>query len=286
MEGVAPRPLVDRGYTAGLIGVLVVAAAAVAIQVVTGEYVYLVTVLAAAFLVACMLRLHGLWGTMAFIVLVVAIPFASEFAGVLTGFPYGPYAYLDAPRPWVLNLVPVFILIAWIYIGYMAIATTTLGLGRSALWLAPVDGLVATAWDLMVDPLAVRAHWWVWTDPVGLYGVPLSNFLGWFLVVTLLSLAVRWAWAHDVRAPTRTSRNVVAMVPVLLLASAVQFGAAALANGFTVSGVIGLTVLVASVSVAWDRLRRLPRAPSTASPWVPAAVTAARLRAEEPQGRT
>lgn len=267
MEGGGPRSAVDRGYLAGLAGVLTLEAVGVTTQVVTGTPVPVVTVIAAAFVVACMLRVHGLWGTMAFLALVFAIPFGSEFLGVLTGFPYGAYAYSDLVGPRLLGLVPIFIFIAWINIAYMTVATTTIGLGRSSLWLAPLDGVLATAWDVMVDPLAVRAGLWTWQGPAAFYGVPLSNFAGWALVVTALSLVTRAVWARDLRAPLRTSRTVESILPALLLGSAVSFGALALASGLPYAALLGNAVILPAVALAWRRLTTVPGERTAPNPW-------------------
>src|SRR6266705_3360621 len=243
MEGRPYRSGLDRVYLVGFAAVVVLQLSAGVAQLVTGIPVPAATVVATAFVIACMLRVHGLWGTMAFLGLVVAIPFASEFVGVLTGVPYGAYAYLDVPGPYVLGLVPIFIFIAWIHVGYLAIASTTAALGRSTLWLAPVDGLVATAWDLLVDPVAVRSQFWKWLSPAALYGVPISNFVGWFVVVTVLSLAARWTWSRDTRAPARMSRSVLLILPGVLLTSGLQFGILATAYGFFVSTLLGLGIV-------------------------------------------
>lgn len=275
MEAGAPRSVLDRGYLAGLAGVLTLEAAGVAVQVVAGTPVPVVTVVAAAFVVACMFRVHGLWGTMAFAVLVLAIPFGSEFAGVLTGVPYGVYTYSNLVGPRVLGMVPVFIFIAWIHIGYLAIATTTLGLGRSKLWLAPLDGLIAAAWDLMVDPLAVRAGFWTWQASPGFYGVPITNFLGWFLVVTLLSLAARSVWARDVRAPPETSRSVAVCIPALLLGTSLAFGTLAAVDGMLPAAVLANGIIVPAVALAWRRIAAEPRGGAAPNPWaVPRRVPA------------
>ena len=267
VEGVGPRSAMDRGYLAGLAGVLTLEAAGVTVQIVTGTPVPIITVAATAFVVACVLRLHGLWGTMAFVGLVFAIPYGSEFVGVLTGVPYGPYAYTGLVGPRLFGLVPFFIFIAWVNVAYMVIATTTLGLGRSSLWLAPLDGVLAAAWDVMVDPLAVRAGYWVWQGPPAFYGVPLSNFLGWILVVTLLSVLARLVWARDARAPAETSRTVAGILPALLLGSGLAFGALALASGMPYAALLGNAFLVPAVAVAWARLRRAPVGRLAPSPW-------------------
>ncbi len=283
MEGDGPRSRADLGYLAGLVGVLTLEASGVTVQVVTGTPVPIITVVAAAFVVACMLRVHGLWGTMAFVALVVAIPFGSEFLGVLTGLPYGAYVYTGLMGPRLFGLVPVFILIAWINIAYMAVATTTLAFGRSSLWLAPLDAALAVAWDAMVDPLAVRAGYWVWQAPQGFYGIPLSNFAGWFLVVTLLSLAARAVWARDSRAPLRTPRTVSWILPALLFGSSVDFGVLAAASGFPWAAVLGNVVLLTAVAIAWRRIALSPRERSTANPWAERQVAAHTGR---PAGRT
>ncbi len=272
----------DRAYLLGFVAIVTVQLFAAVVQLATDIPFTAATVIATAFIVACMLRVHGLWGTISFVGLVIAIPFASEFLGVFTGVPYGAYAYLEAPGPYVLGMVPIFIFIAWIHVGYLAIASTTAALGRSSLWLAPVDGLVATAWDLLVDPVAVRSRFWTWLSPATVYGVPVSNFLGWFLVVTALSLAARWTWARDARAPAAAPRIVLSILPGVLLASGLQFGILATAYGFFWSTVIGLGVLLTTVALAWRRLATTPRERLAPSPWTRRAV--ARPAQESAQG--
>lgn len=284
MEGGAPRSLLDRGYLAGLVTVLALEAGGVAVQLATGHAVPQVTLVAAALVVACMLRLHGLRGTMAFIALVVAIPFGSEFLGVLTGIPYGPYAYNAALGPWLFGLVPVFILVAWINITYLVLATTTLALGRSRLWLAFLDGALAASWDAMVDPLAVRAGYWVWLSPGGLYGVPFTNFLGWFAVVTLFSLVVRVLWSRGVAAPRPTTRATAAILPALLVASAASFASLSVGSGFLLSAVIGLVFPLPIVAAAWVKVAQAPRA--RAAPVFRVSAATPRRGSAEENGRS
>lgn len=280
-----PRSFADRGYFAGLAGVLTLEAVGATVQVVAGVPVPIVTVIAAAFVVACMVRIHGLRGTMAFMALVFAIPYGSEFFGVLTGVPYGTYTYSGLVGPLVLGLVPIFIFIAWIHISYLAIATTTLGFGRSSLWLAPLDGLIAAAWDVIVDPLAVRAGLWSWTAPGGFYGVPLSNFLGWFLVVTILSVVARAVWARDLLSPARVSRTSEAILPVLLLGTSLSFAGVAIASSLPLAGIVGLIVLVPAAATALVRTWSRAPGPDVPSPWPRPAARVTVSRTEDRTGR-
>ncbi len=249
MEGRPYRSGLDRVYLVGFAAVVVLQLSAGVAQLVTGIPVPAATVVATAFVIACMLRVHGLWGTMAFLGLVVAIPFASEFLGVFTGVPYGAYAYLDAPGPYVLGLVPIFIFIAWIHVGYLAIASTTAALGRSSLWLAPIDGLVATAWDLLVDPVAVRSRFWTWLSPATVYGVPIS------------------------------------ILPGVLLASGLQFAILATAYGFVGSAIIGLAVLLTTIAIGWRRFATTPRERLSPSPWTRREVARPARESAEGDGR-
>lgn len=51
------------------------------------------------------------------------------------------------------------------------------------IWQAFVAGMVMTAWDVLVDPMASApgVHSWVWEQGGDYYGVPNQNFVGWVL---------------------------------------------------------------------------------------------------------
>ena len=47
-----------------------------------------------------------------------------------------------------------------------------------------IGAFFMVAWDLTIDPImATIDHVWIWEQGGGFFGVPLSNFLGWFFVV-------------------------------------------------------------------------------------------------------
>ena len=56
--------------------------------------------------------------------------------------------------------------------------------GRKIVLLPLAASFVMTAWDFSMDPVwADIDHAWVWRDGGPYYGVPTSNFFGWFLTV-------------------------------------------------------------------------------------------------------
>lgn len=123
---------------------------------------------------------------------VALLGFAVEAAGVRTGFPFGAYAYTGVLRPQLLG-VPVVMGFAWMAL--VAYACEVAGRLRLPPWPAALVGaLWTTAVDLVIDPLAVqRFGYWTWAHGGTYYGVPFTNFVGWF--VTAL-LACRLLVAH------------------------------------------------------------------------------------------
>jgi uncharacterized membrane protein len=77
--------------------------------------------------------------------------------------------------------IPLAIGFGWSAVIYSAYVTgRTFGLSRRHL---PVfAGLYAVHLDLAMDAIAIRVPFWTWNGPGDWFGVPLGNFLGWYLV--------------------------------------------------------------------------------------------------------
>ena len=102
-----------------------------------------------------------------------------EWVGFSTGVPFGAFRY-TAPGPSLLG-VPILVPLGWWALTIIALMVSPV---RYRIWLAPL-GLVA--WDLGLDPLMVAKGFWVFDAGGWYFGVPLSNFLGWYLSGWLLS---------------------------------------------------------------------------------------------------
>ncbi len=134
---------------------------------------------------------YGLEGAVAFTVICVVVSNAFENLSVVTGFPFGHYVYTDALGP-KLFYVPLLIGPTYLGVGYLSwvLATVLAGEVRRGadLFSKVATPLIATfimvLWDLSLDPGASTiAKWWIWRDGGGFFGVPLSNYLGWFFTV-------------------------------------------------------------------------------------------------------
>ena len=62
---------------------------------------------------------------------------------------------------------------------------------RRLWWQVPlITGVIAVVLDLFIDPVAVAAGYWVWfVQGTVYYGIPLLNYVGWFVLMFLAPLA-------------------------------------------------------------------------------------------------
>ena len=190
-----------------------------------------VFVFLALYLFAAVTRM-GWAKTAAFSAVAWAIAYAAEFSSTRNGFPFGLYVYVDATRGrelWLSN-VPFFDSLSFTFLCYLGYALAIflyapLVCGRGDFqvadtrairtsWRVLVTGaFLTTLMDLVIDPLTVRGERWflgrIYYYPAGgiHFGVPLSNYAGWFLVAAA-SIAAFQALERRTSWPTAGVRHV------------------------------------------------------------------------------
>ncbi len=131
---------------------------------------------------------YGIKNTVIFFVITAGVSFFFENLSVATGFPFGLYHY--SPDFGMLP-VPFIIIFGYFGLGYLSwiLAHVLTGqycsrLGGKQIFLVPlIATFIMVMWDLTIDPISSTLQGlWVWQDPGAYFGVPLSNFFGWFLV--------------------------------------------------------------------------------------------------------
>ncbi|MFP4975433.1 carotenoid biosynthesis protein [Paenibacillus sp. CN-4] len=138
---------------------------------------------------------HGLWRLWASAACIWTGGMALEWVGVHSGRLFGTYQYSDILGPHWFG-VPVTLGFAWIGVVGTAVLLSR-DFGQSGFRLAAVRSVQTGVWavllDLVLDPVAYARGFWNWKQDSGgmsFYGVPASNFLGWFIVSILLSFCL------------------------------------------------------------------------------------------------
>jgi putative membrane protein len=139
-------------------------------------------------------KVYGRRGILTFLLICVVIGNLIENLGVLTGFPFGRYHFTDVMGP-KLFVVPILLGLAYIGMGYVSwtVARVILGdagepLAGSRLVTRPlVAAFIMVAWDFSQEAVwANFVHAWKWHEGGPFFGVPLTNFVGWYLTVYLI----------------------------------------------------------------------------------------------------
>lgn len=179
---------------------------------------------------------YGWRGIAAFIAICLVVSNILENTSILTGFPFGHYHYTDLLGP-RLFLVPLLIGPAYFASGYLAWVLGNVLVGEvrreSSAFTTFATPFVASflmvMWDLTLDPRASTIeHQWIWEHGGGYFGVPLTNYLGWFITVYLfLQLFALWVrfrrargeaprtWPRSHHAQAIVMYAVIGLTPVL-----------------------------------------------------------------------
>lgn len=170
-------------------------------------------------------RAWGIRGILVFAAICIVVGNVVENIGVATGFPFGHYHFLNVMGPKFLA-VPVLLGLAYIGIAYASwtlgsvLAGRISGAGSRARFLAvPLAGaFVMVAWDVAQDPVwSTMLHAWAWRDGGIWFGVPLQNYLGWFLTVLLIFLLFA---AYEAKARLRPAPSAWPALGLYVLCAA------------------------------------------------------------------
>lgn len=122
---------------------------------------------------------------------------------------YGFYSY---SRGWsvFLDRTPLLIVAIWPVVVDSAGELARRLVGARAAWLPIVGGAIVLADASLIEPIAVHARLWSWTEP-GLFDVPLIGILGWAFFA---ASALAWIERCDATGAKRARAGVVLAAPV------------------------------------------------------------------------
>jgi uncharacterized membrane protein len=158
---------------------------------------------------------------------------AFESAGVRFGFVFGShYAYNSQEFGLVLWGVPLIVPLYWavfIYLGYSITTSFLVWTNRhkpemrsndfaTLPLLIMLDGIIVVAIDVFLDPLMVFHDKWFWSGGGPFFGIPVGNYVAWFLVTIVTTGIFRvfeWRFAQQ---PKQVDKSVY-VTPVVAYAA-------------------------------------------------------------------
>lgn len=141
------------------------------------------------------IRRWGVARTLIWLVVGYGIAWGSEALSIRTGFPYGwyYYKYENLTQDILVAGVPLWDSLSYtflIFAGYTTVQYRWPRLSPAATAIA--GGAATMLLDIMIDPVANLGHLWflgsIYFYPTGgaHFGVPISNYIGWFFVSWLV----------------------------------------------------------------------------------------------------
>ena len=176
---------------------------------------------------------YGIKNMLFFFVIASVISWCYESLSIKTGFPFGHYYYSDVLGT-KIGLVPVIIMFSYFGVAYLAwtvgqvlIDQQNSRLKGASLFTIPViASFVMVLWDLCFDPYAATLNQaWIWENGGGYFGVPIVNFLGWYLctftIFFVFSLFLKYTYY-------KKQTNLVNPTTQQMLTPCVMYGALSL----------------------------------------------------------
>lgn len=200
--------------------------------------------------------LHGLVAGL----LVIVLSYLVEAVGVSTGFPFGVYSYTDILFPKLPANVPLAVMFAWVLIVFGVYGWIHKEKQKMSISMLVLGAALATLLDLEIEPVAAHLErYWLWQapGPLNYYGVPLVNFVAWFVVAFFLLLLVHTILS---RATTKHSVSHLSQIPhiaprLLFVGSLLMFGLVDITHGYYAAALVG--VLAACILLLLARFRSL-----------------------------
>ena len=132
---------------------------------------------------------YGIKNMLIFFIIASVISWCYESLSIVTGFPFGHYHYTDIMGP-KLGMVPFMVPLSYFSTAYLSWTIGQVLLdkqnsklkGSSVFTIPMISAFIMVIWDLSADPYAATVNKaWIWENGGGYFGVPLVNFLGWYL---------------------------------------------------------------------------------------------------------
>ena len=184
---------------------------------------------------------------------------ASEIIGLFTGLPFGHYEYTDQWWPTLPlgpdHRFPLLLPLAWLLVvgGSYQVARK-----QTAKTTIIVIGAVLTmVVDIPMERLMTDVfHYWKWQEPGPIFGAPITNSVGWFLVSAVGVGIIAWRDPTQPIKPPAQNWSATTTGKFLLF----------LAVSGILNGTYGAALLL--LALAWTLFLPHDKKPSTPTPTI------------------
>lgn len=149
------------------------------------------------------------------------IAWLSEYSSIHNGIPYGYYYYIEQTKGkelWVLG-VPFFDSLSYVFLAYASYSMALMIIApilrthrliylletkkiRNSIYTCILGAVFFVYLDIIIDPVALLGERWFLGQIYGYpqkgiyFGIPISNFIGWFVVGFLMIYALQKIDSH------------------------------------------------------------------------------------------
>lgn len=210
--------------------------------------------------------------------IIASVSFLIEALGVATGAVFGNYFYPDGPLGPLLLGVPPLIQLQYFAMGYasLMVARSLTGTLSSAargcmLWAGSIIGAFSmTVLDLASDPRqSTQLGMWIWRDGGAYFGVPVQNFVGWFLETFIFFalvqlLLTRFTAIDRILEPRPASFDLMGILlfatfPFAIIVRGLLTGASEIEHAMVAVALFAAIPLWFASLVTWWRARQFER---------------------------
>lgn len=105
-----------------------------------------------------------------------------EVVGENTGYLFGIYSYGETLGFKLID-VPLIVGLNWVLV-ILGIYFFVECKFKRKFFVPPITALIAVAFDLILEPVAIKLDYWSWEFGV----IPLQNYLAWFVIAFIISI--------------------------------------------------------------------------------------------------
>ena len=151
-----------------------------------------------------------------FFAISVLVGFLAEVVGTHTCTPFGCYHYENL-KPQLFG-VALFVPLAWAIFGFISYLTARYFIEHKTGRIA-FASLLMVIFDLSIDPIMTSWRAWVWdtTTAVNWFGIPWTNYLGWFVV------SATFFYLYEHFASGEIQKELLKLAPLIYLLEMLTF---------------------------------------------------------------